>query len=57
LRASLARDLEQCLDAEEQAQAECWASPDVAEGLCAFVEKRRAQYGAAAPVVASPRFE
>jgi len=57
LRASLARDLEQCLDAEEQAQAECWASPDVAEGLRAFVEKRRAQYGAAAPVVASPRFE
>jgi 2-(1,2-epoxy-1,2-dihydrophenyl)acetyl-CoA isomerase len=57
LRASLARDLEQCLDAEEEAQAECWASPDVAEGLRSFVEKRRAHYTALAPAAAGPRFE
>jgi len=57
LRASFAHTLEQCLDAEEQAQAECWASPDVAEGLRAFVEKRRARYTAEAPAMAGRRFE
>jgi len=60
LRAGLSRTLAQCLAAETEAQAECWNSPDSAEGVRAFVEKRKAVYGAkksAAPEVAAHRFE
>jgi len=45
LGAALHRTLEQCLDAEAEAQAACWESPDVAEGLRAFVEKRSPVFG------------
>lgn len=44
LRASQFRTLDQCLDAEAEAQAACWASADSAEGLRAFVEKRGANF-------------
>ncbi len=59
LRASAGRTLGECLDAEAEAQAECWASPDSGEGLRAFVEKRAPRFGAAAtPDAARPgRFE
>ena len=46
LRAGLARTLAECLAAETEAQAECWASPDSAEGIRAFVEKRKPAFGA-----------
>ena len=45
LRAALARTLDQCLDAEAEAQAGCWASTDSAEGLAAFAEKRAPRFG------------
>jgi 2-(1,2-epoxy-1,2-dihydrophenyl)acetyl-CoA isomerase len=48
LRAGLERSLAQCLAAETEAQAQCWASPDSAEGIRAFVEKRKAVFGGAA---------
>ncbi len=48
LRASDQRTLAECLDAERDAQAACWASADVAEGLRAFVEKRAPVFGDAA---------
>jgi 2-(1,2-epoxy-1,2-dihydrophenyl)acetyl-CoA isomerase len=60
LRAGLTRTLAQCLAAETEAQAECWASPDSAEGIRAFVEKRKATFGAGkdvAPEAAAHRFE
>jgi len=64
VRASRARTLEQCLDAEALAQAACWASADSAEGLAAFVEKRAARFSAdpvgddaRAPSAAARRFE
>jgi 2-(1,2-epoxy-1,2-dihydrophenyl)acetyl-CoA isomerase len=63
LRASLDRTLEQCLAAEGEAQAACWASADVKEGLAAFVEKREPRFGGApvpvenAPSPAARRFE
>lgn len=64
LRAAPGRTLEQCLDAEARAQAACWASPDSAEGLRAFLEKRPARFGAepldeetVAPSAAARRFE
>jgi enoyl-CoA hydratase/carnithine racemase len=44
LRAALDRTLNQCLDAEVQAQRACWASDDVAEGLAAFAEKRKPEF-------------
>ena len=44
LRASQYRTLDQCLSAEADAQADCWASADSAEGLRAFVEKRGARF-------------
>ncbi len=49
LGASLHRTLEECLEAEADAQAACWESPDAAEGLRAFVEKRAPEFGAGAP--------
>lgn len=63
LRAGLHRTLEQCLDAESAAQEACWNSPDSAEGLKAFAEKRAPRFGApaedfgVAPSRASRRFE
>ena len=59
LRAAWARTLAQCLDAESEAQRECWASADSAEGLRAFVEKRAAAFGVggAASAVRVPAFE
>jgi 2-(1,2-epoxy-1,2-dihydrophenyl)acetyl-CoA isomerase len=48
LRASLSRTLDESLDAEYEAQAACWESPDSGEGVRAFVEKRPAAFGAAA---------
>ena len=60
LRAGLSRTLAQCLAAETEAQAECWISPDSDEGIRAFVEKRKAAFGAgqnATPEAAAHRFE
>ena len=64
MRASFGRSLEECLDAEVQAQIACWNSPDTAEGLGAFVEKRVPIFKApalepadAAPSAAARRFE
>jgi enoyl-CoA hydratase/carnithine racemase len=64
LLAAAARGLAECLDAEEAAQAACWASADSTEGLAAFVGKRAARFGAddaadeeRTPSVAARRFE
>jgi 2-(1,2-epoxy-1,2-dihydrophenyl)acetyl-CoA isomerase len=52
LRAGVERTLPQCLAAETEAQAECWASPDSGEGVRAFVEKRKAVFGGAGAAAA-----
>lgn len=63
LRASWWRTLEECLEAEFEAQAVCWNHPDSDEGVRAFVEKRPARFAEAAgvdetaPSLASQRFE
>jgi 2-(1,2-epoxy-1,2-dihydrophenyl)acetyl-CoA isomerase len=63
LLASAHRTLEECLAAEDEAQAACWASEDSAEGVRAFAEKRPPAFGAAtdagsaAPSAAARRFE
>lgn len=67
LAASFGRSLDQCLEAEMEAQAACWHSPDSTEGIRAFVEKRAAKFGAGAtagedsaelaPTAAARRFE
>jgi hypothetical protein len=57
LRASATRTLEQCIDAEVEAQRACWESADSEEGLRAFVEKRPAAFAAGAPAASRPVFE
>ncbi len=63
LRASAGRTLAECLDAEYEAQAACWANVDSEEGVRAFVEKRPPVFGGvpveghAAPSGAARRFE
>lgn len=60
LRASAGRTLDECLDAEYQAQAACWASPDSGEGVRAFVEKRAPRFATEAggePMLRAGRFE
>lgn len=64
MRASGDRTLNQCLDAEVAAQMACWKSPDVSEGLAAFVGKRTPEFDApalefaeAGPSSAARRFE
>jgi len=53
LRAALDQPLTACLDAEAEAQAACWVSPDVAEGLTAFTEKRKPAFGEGGPAAES----
>ena len=53
LRAGLERSLAECLAAETEAQAVCWASLDSAEGIRAFVEKRKARFGRDAAAAAA----
>jgi 2-(1,2-epoxy-1,2-dihydrophenyl)acetyl-CoA isomerase len=48
LRAGLHRSLAECLAAETAAQAACWSSPDSAEGVRAFVEKRTPRFSGGA---------
>ncbi|HKQ58785.1 MAG TPA: enoyl-CoA hydratase/isomerase family protein [Candidatus Eisenbacteria bacterium] len=48
LRASFMRTLDEALEAEYWAQADCWNDPDSDEGVRAFVEKRTPAYGALA---------
>lgn len=59
LRAAGQRTLTECLEAETEAQQQCWESQDAAEGLRAFVEKRSARFGAQSHAVSSAaqRFE
>jgi 2-(1,2-epoxy-1,2-dihydrophenyl)acetyl-CoA isomerase len=63
LRASAGRTLDECLEAEFEAQAACWESADSDEGVRAFVEKRPAAFAgeagadAGAPSAAARRFE
>jgi 2-(1,2-epoxy-1,2-dihydrophenyl)acetyl-CoA isomerase len=63
LRASPGWSLEQCLDAEIEAQRACWMSPDSTEGVRAFVDKRKPAFGQGAggdlapPSVAARVFE
>jgi 2-(1,2-epoxy-1,2-dihydrophenyl)acetyl-CoA isomerase len=45
LRESLARSLSEQLDAEAASFAACAGTPDFAEGIAAFLEKRPAQFG------------
>lgn len=49
LRAAPSRTLAECLAAEMEAQEACWTSPDAAEGVRAFVEKRSPIFGTDAP--------
>ena len=58
---SLDRTLPEMLDYELDAQLRCFAGPDAAEGIRAFVEKRSPRFGDAqpspdAPATVSPRF-
>ena len=53
LRASWSRSLDECFEAETDAQRRCWESPDSAEGLRAFVEKRAAVFGGGAVTASS----
>jgi enoyl-CoA hydratase/carnithine racemase len=59
LAASWTRTLGACVAAEVAAQQACWESPDVSEGLAAFVAKRAPAFGADArdAVRTAGRFE
>ena len=57
LHAALTGDLDACLETEIEAQAACWASADVKEGLRAFAEKRAPNFGAPPRAAAAHRFE
>ena len=57
LRAARSRTLDGCLDAEADAQRACWDSPDAAEGLRAFTDKRAPRFGATGTAARAPRFE
>jgi len=57
LRASLDSSIEQVLAAEIEAQETCWNSPDSAEGIIAFGEKREAKFGAPPIARKATRFE
>ncbi len=57
LRASLGSSVEQVLAAEIDAQEACWKSPDSAEGIFAFGEKREAKFGAPPSARRATRFE
>lgn len=57
LTAAAGASLEQCIENEFDAVAACWASPDVAEGVRAFVEKRPPRFDAAPPATRSLVFE
>jgi 2-(1,2-epoxy-1,2-dihydrophenyl)acetyl-CoA isomerase len=57
LHTAFTRDLDACLDAEIEAQAACWASADVKEGLQAFAEKRAPEFGAPPRAATAHRFE
>ena len=49
LRAAPDRGLEESLAAERAAQERCWRSPDAAEGVKAFVEKRAPVFASSVP--------
>ena len=57
LTASLERSLAECLEAEIEAQAACWESPDVAEGTRAFLERRAPRFEDEPAAAGIGRFE
>lgn len=54
LSVAVSRTLRESCDAEMDAQRACWESPDVGEGLAAFVAKRPAVFGGEPRVAGRP---